>query len=76
MLRVVGLMLGGLLGVPRVGLSSLGGSWVSCLSRSPLVRHVGHVGHVGHVVLAVSSIWIVAHRHLEVPAWRQEQRNM
>lgn len=60
MLRVVGLLLGGLLGVGRVGLSGWGRSWIAPLSWS------GLVGHEGHVVLAV-SVGIVAHRHLEVP---------
>lgn len=72
MLRVIGLMLGRLLRVPRIGLSGWGGCWVSSLSWGPLV---GHVGHVRHVVLAV-SIGIVAHRHLEVPAWRAQWRNV
>lgn len=69
LLWVVGLLLRGLLGVARVGLSSLRGSWVASLSWSPLI------GHVGHVVLAV-SIGIVAHRHLEVPAWTQQRKQM
>lgn len=70
LLRVVGLLLRGLLGVARVGLSSRRGSRVASLSWS---RLVGHVGHVGHVVLAV-SIGIVAHRHLEVSAWTPQQK--
>lgn len=72
LLRVVGLLLRGLLWVARVARLSGGwGCWVASLSWSRLVRRVGHirhVGHVGHVVLAV-GIGIVAHRHLEVPAW-------
>lgn len=63
LLRVVGLLLRGLLGVTRVGLSCRRGSWVATLSWS---RLIGHVGHIGHVVLAI-SVGIVAHRHLEVP---------
>ncbi len=69
LLRVVGLLLRGLLGVARVGLSGRRGRWVASLSWSPLVAHVGHVGHV---VLAV-AIRSVAHRHLEVSAWTPEQ---
>lgn len=70
MLRVVGLLLlllGGLLGVPRVGLTGWGGAWISSLSRGPLELHVGHV------VLAV-RIGIVAHRHLEVSARRRQHK--
>lgn len=68
MLRVVGLLLlGGLLGVARVGLSCWGGSRVSSLPWG------GLVGHVGHVVLTI-SIRVVAHGHLVEPGTAAEYR--
>lgn len=60
------LLLGGGLGVTRVGLSSRRHSRVATLSWS------GLVGHVGHVVLPV-SIGIVAHRHLIVPIRKENK---
>lgn len=65
LLWVVGLLLGGLLRVARVGLSGRRGSWVAARSRSHLV------GNVGHVVLAV-RVGVVAHGELVVPAQRTQ----
>lgn len=66
MLWVVGLLLRRGLGVPGVRLASGRRSGVAALSRS------GLVGHVGHVVLPV-GIGIVVHRHLVIPARREDK---
>lgn len=67
LLGVVGLLLGGLLGVARVGLSCWGCSWVPSLPWGSLV------GHVGHVVLGI-RIGVVAHRHLVESAGTNDRR--
>lgn len=66
LLWVVGLLLRRGLRVTRVRLSSRGRSWVATLSWS------GRVGNIGYVVLPV-GIGIVAHRHLIVPACKENK---